>query len=200
MREHRHLQHCAGAGVDGKERRIGLGAFLAQRGQHDLHDRLEAFEHLEQRAVEAARFVAVGRGQEFVVECELVEEGAQPRIVVLAEARVRAERVGHAGERLAEMSFDHLLVRDIVRDLAQPIHVVGEGEQTGLHAVVGEHTKRVAHHGGARDLAEGADVRQAGGSIAGLEDHLVLRLAREARDDLARLLERPGVGLFGKRA
>ena len=33
-----------------------------------------------------------------------------------------------------------------------------------------EHAEGVAHHGGAGDLAEGADMRQAGGAVAGLED------------------------------
>src|SRR6201999_2905865 len=74
------------------------------------------------------------------------------------------------------------------------------GDQPCLHLVVGEHAERMAHHGGARDLAERADMRQAGRSVAGLEDHLVLRLALQARDDLLRLLERPGVGLLGELA
>src|ERR1043166_9094601 len=56
----------------------------------------------------------------------------------------------------------------------------------------------MSHHGRARDLAERADVRQAGGAVAGLEDDLVLRRALEPRDDLLRLLERPGVRLRGK--
>ncbi len=58
----------------------------------------------------------------------------------------------------------------------------------------------MAHHGGAGDLAEGADMRQARGAVAGLEDHLVLAIwgAREAGDDLARLLERPGIALLGE--
>jgi hypothetical protein len=32
-----------------------------------------------------------------------------------------------------------------------------------LDLVVGEHAEGMAHHGGARDLAERADMRQAGG-------------------------------------
>ena len=43
-------------------------------------------EHVEQRRVEAAGRVALGRRQELVVEAERVEKGPQPRIVVLAEA------------------------------------------------------------------------------------------------------------------
>src|SRR6202011_666270 len=49
------------------------------------------------------------------------------------------------------------------------------------------------------DLAEGADVRQSGRAVAGREDHVVLRSALEPRDDLARLLERPGGRLLGER-
>jgi hypothetical protein len=55
----------------------------------------------------------------------------------------------------------------------------------------------VTHHRGAGDLAERADMRQARGAIAGFEDHLVLGLFLQARDDLLRLLERPGVRVFG---
>ena len=190
---------CRCVGRDRQERRIGLRALLAQRRQHDLHHGVEALEHLEQRRVEAAGRVAVGRRQELVLEAELIEEGAQPRIVVRAEATdtVR-ERVGHLRQRLAEMRRQHLLVRHVVGHLAQPVHVVGERDQPRLHLVVGEHAEGVAHHGGARDLAEGADMRQAGGAVAGLEDHLVLRLRLQPRDDLARLLERPGVRLLGE--
>ncbi len=49
-------------------------------------------------------------------------------------------------------------------------------------------------HGGAGDLAEGADMRQAGRAVAGLEDDVGARCSlavAEARDDLAGLLERP---------
>src|SRR3712207_7125282 len=52
-----------------------------------------------------------------------VQEAAQARIVVVAEALVRAERVGHPGQRLAQMLAHHVLVRDVVRNLAQPVHV-----------------------------------------------------------------------------
>ena len=39
----------------------------------------------------------------------------------------------------------------------------------------------MAHPGGARDLAEGADMRQAGGAIAGLEQHALDRLSGRLR-------------------
>ena len=74
----------------------------------------------------------------------------------------------------------HLLVRHVVRHLAQAVHVVGEGEQPGLDLVLGQHAEGVAHHGGARDLAEGADMRQARRAVAGLEQHLVLRVSFSA--------------------
>ena len=47
--------------------------------------------------------------------------------------------------------------------------------------------------GGARDLAEGADMGQAGGAVAGLEQDAAVRIAAllDPRDDLPRLLERP---------
>ena len=43
-----------------------------------------ALEHQQERVVEAAGPVAFRRGQELVFEAEMVEEGAQPRVVVRA--------------------------------------------------------------------------------------------------------------------
>ena len=90
-------------------------------------------------------------------------------------------------------SRQHLLVRHVVGHLAQAVHVVGEADQPRLELVLGQHLEGVAHHGGARDLAERADVRQAGGAVAGLEDDGAgrLRNALQPAQDLARLLERP---------
>jgi hypothetical protein len=112
---------------------------------------------------------------------------------------MRAEGVRHFRQRLAEILFEQFLVRHVVRHLAQAIHVVGERQQPGLDLVLGQHAKSVTHHGGARDLTEGADVRQARRAIAGLEQHFVFRLFLQPRHDRLRLLERPGVGLFGER-
>jgi hypothetical protein len=128
----------------------------------------------------------------------MIEEGAQPRIVVLAKTRMRAERIGYLGQRLAEMLLQHVLVRHVVRHFAQAVHIVGEGDQPRLDLVVGEHAEGMTHHGGARDFPEGADVRQAGRAVAGLEDHLVLGLLLQPRDDLAGFLERPGIRLLGE--
>ncbi len=60
-------------------------------------------EHLEQRGVEAAGGVTLGCREELVVEAEGVEKGLEPRIVVLAEARMVAEGVRDLRQRLAEM-------------------------------------------------------------------------------------------------
>ena len=175
MRQDRHLQHDAGARRDRQERRIGLRPLLAQRGQHDLHDRVETFKHPQQRGVEPARHVAVGRGQELVFETEPVEKSAQTRIVCRAERGIFVrERIRHARERLAQMMRHHVPVRNVVGHLAQAVHIVGERDQPRLDLVVGEHAKGMAHHRGARDLTECPDMRQAGRAIAGLEDHLVL--------------------------
>ena len=156
-------------------------------------------EHPDQCRVEAARDVVLGGRQELVVEAERVEEGLQPRIVVMAEARVVAEGVRHLGQRLAEMLRQHLLVRDVVRDLAQAIHVVGEADQPGRDLVLGQHAEGVAHEGGARDLAKGADMRQAAWPITGLEDDGAGRLrdALQPAKDFARLLERPSLAHMG---
>ena len=81
------------------------------------------------RGVEPPGLVIVRRGREFVVEAEAVEKAAQHRVVVRGEALVLAERVRDLAQRLAEMGAQHLGVRHVVGDLAQAVHVVGEGEQ-----------------------------------------------------------------------
>ena len=86
-----------------------------------------------------------------------------------AEARMRAEGIGNLRQRLAEMGGDQLLVRDVVGHFAQPVHIVGKGDEPRLDLVVGQNAEGVAHHGRARDFAECADMRQAGGAVAGFE-------------------------------
>ena len=193
----RHLHHDAGLRMNRQERRIGLLALLAQGRQHDRHHGIVALEHGEQRLVEAAGLVAFGRRQELVVEAEGIEEFAQARIVVMGEALMRAERIGHLRQRLAERRGHELLVRDVVRHLAQAVHVVREGDEARRDGVAGQHPEGVAHHAGAGDLAEGADMRQARGAVAGLEQSLLLAGPFEPLDELARLLERPGIGSLG---
>ena len=60
----------------------------------------------------------------------------------------------------------------VVGHLAQPVHVVAERDQPRRQA--GEFGERVAHPDRARHLAEGADMRQAGRAVAGLEQRVAL--------------------------
>ena len=183
--------------MDRQEGRIGRGALFAQRGQHDRLHRLEAGQHVQQRRVEPAGGVIFRRGREFVVEAEPVEKRAQHRVIMMREALELAERVRHLRQRLAEMMRQHLAVRHVVGHLAQAIHVIGEGEQPRRDAVVRQHAKGVAHHGRARHLAEGADMRQARGAIARLEEHVGLAGALDPSHEFPRFLERPGLRLHG---
>ena len=192
--EDRHLEDGAGGPADRQEGRVGLAALLAEARQHDRHHLLIGREHREQRLVEGAGAVDLGGALELVGEAEAVEEATEPRIVVGAEAVVLAEGVGNSGQRLVEMPRHHLLVGDVVGHLAEPVHVVGEADQAGWHRIFGEDPERGSHHGGAGDLAEGADMRQPRWAVAGLEDDAAVgRTALDARDDLAGLLERPGI-------
>ena len=189
---HRHLHDDAGLRVDRQDRRVGRAAFRAERRQDHLGDFFITFQHADQRRVEPAGGVVVGGGGELVLEAEGIQEGAQPGVVVCAEGIVGAERVGDAGQRLAEVLLQHVPVRHVVRHLAQPVHVVAESEQTGRQA--GEPGERVAHPGGAGDLAERADMRQAGRAVASLEQGAVLAGGFQAARDLGGFLEGPGLG------
>ena len=197
VRDHRRLHDDAGRRVDRQERGIGGGPLLPERGQHDRLDLVEGLERPDQRRVEPARRIGLGRRHELVVEAEAVEKAAQARVVVGGEARILAERVRHLGQRLAEMPRHHLAVRDVVGGLAQAVHVVGERDQARLDRIPGQRAEGVPHHGRARHLAERPDVRQSGGSVSGLEHDLGLRRALEPRDQLPRLLEGPRLGDLG---
>ena len=61
---------------------------------------------IEDRRIEFAADVIIGRGCELIIETELVEEAAEHRIVVRRKACVGAERVRDLGQRLAEMRVE----------------------------------------------------------------------------------------------
>ena len=189
---HRHLHDDAGLRMDRQDRRVGRAAIGAERRQDHLGDFFITFQDADQRRVEPAGGVVVGGGGELVLEAEGIQEGAQPGVVVGAEGVVGAERIRDAGQRLAEILCQHLLVRHVVRDLAQPVHVVAERQQAGRQA--GQHGEGVAHPGGAGDLAERADMRQAGRAVAGLEQRVTLAGGFQAVCDLGGFLEGPGLG------
>ncbi len=107
---------------------------------------------------------------------------------------MRAERIGDRCQRLAEIGGEHLRIGQIVRDLAQAIHVVGDRDQARLE--IAHRVEGMPHPGRARHFAECADMGQARRAIAGLEHDLVHRLTGGAAlfdpaDELARFLERP---------
>ena len=193
-----HLQHPARRRADRQERRVGGAALLAQRRQHHGLDGVEPLQGDQQGLVEAARLVAIGGRDELVVKPEPIEEGAQPGIVVGAEAVVGAEGVADHRQRLAEVLGQDLLVRHVVGDLAQAVHVVAERDQARGILVVGQGAEGRAHHGRARHLAEGAHVRQAARAVAGLEDNAAAIQPPQTLQPFqqgARLLERPGLGV-----
>jgi hypothetical protein len=194
-RDRRHLQHHPGARRNRQERRIGGTALRPERRQDDRLHLVVSDEHRDERRVEAAGAVRLGRAHELVVEPEAVEESAKAGIVAGAERRIAVvERIGHLRQRPSEIRPEPLRVGDVVGDLAQAIHVVGEADEPGRNAVAGQHPEGVAHHRGARHLAECADMREAGGAVAGLEQHLAATAPRlVALQQLARLLERPGL-------
>ncbi len=164
---------------------------MPETRQHNRHYRLVTRKHVEQGCIETARRVIVCCRGEFVIEPKLIEKAAQPRVVVRAKARMRTEGVGYLRERLAEMGGNHFLIRDVVGHFAQPVHIVGKGDEPRLDLVAGENAERVAYHGRARNFTERADMRQAGRTVACLENHFALTGAGDACDNFAGLFERP---------
>jgi hypothetical protein len=109
-----------------------------------------------------------------------------------AEAFMRAEGIRHVGQRLAEEFPQHVPVGDVVGHLAHAIHIVREGDEAGRQA--GQRGKGLPHPGRAGDFPECADMRQAGGAVAGLEQRHAFAGRLHAGDKLRRLLEGPGLG------
>ena len=184
-----HLHDDAGARVDGQDGRIAGAALRPEGRADDVHDGVVMRQDVQQRVIEAAGAVIIRRGGELELEAELVEEVLQHVVVVLAEAGELAEGVWDFGERLAKELLQHVLVRHVVRHFAQAVHVVGERQQARRQA--GEFGEGLAHPGGAGDLAEGADVGQAGGAVAGFEQSLGLAFLLQARGDTFGFTEGP---------
>ncbi len=174
-RLHRHVEHAAGDRRDRQERRIGRLPLAAERWQHHGHDVVVARRSTQQHLVEAAGLVVFRGAGELVVEAEGVEETAQHGVVVVAKARiVAAERIGHGRQRHLHIGLERGTVRDILRNLAHAVHVIGKAQQPGGDFVAGQQAEGGADHGGARHLAEGADMRQPRGAVAGLEQYRTL--------------------------
>ena len=134
--------------------------------------------------------------REFVIEAETIEKSAQPRVVGRAEGRIfvrkrvrnRGSAAGRDGRRASPCSA-HCRAPCAARPCRR------KRREAGLDPILRQDAKGVAHHGRARDLAEGADMRQPGRTVAGLENDFGLRPERDSLDEPARFLEWPGVGV-----
>src|SRR5262245_34146064 len=106
----------------------------------------------------------------------------------MPKALVRAERVGDLSQRLPDELPHHFGIGDVVWNLAEAIHVVGEAHEPGGCRVAGKESEGCPYHRRPRDFAEGTDVRKPGRTIACLEQHFPA-LAAQPSDDLPRFLE-----------
>ena len=111
---------------------------------------------------------------------------------------MRAERIGHVRQRPLHVSDERFRIGDVVRNFAHAVHVVGHTDDFGGDLVVGQHAEGMAHHRGAHDFPEGADMRQAARAVAGFEHHHVLRMALMPLEHEARLFEGPSFGGGGE--
>ena len=161
--------------------------------QHDIDDGVIMLQDQPQAFIKHAGLVALRRRTEFILEPELIEKRLKPGVIMFAEAVMGAERVRHNGQRLVKVGGEQVVVRHIVRHLAKPVHIIGKGDQPGRD--IRQDGKGMAHHGRARHLAEGADMRQAGRAITGLEQHIAFfgRRFRIAIHKLFCLDKSPGV-------
>ena len=188
---HRHLHHHAGFRVNRQEGRIGRAAIGAECRQDHFQHLGVVFRHAEQGRIELAGTVVIGRRCEFVLKAESIQKGAQPRVIMVPKAFMCAERVRDRRDRPADMRGQHVLIRHIIRHLAQPIHVIAEGDQARRQAR--ELREGMPDPACARHFAKGADMRQAGRAIAGFKQRRFFAGSGQAGRDLARLLKGPGL-------
>ena len=191
---HRHIQHTAGFRVDRQETGIALLTLLAQAFEHHGHDGVIPLAGAQQHLIKTAVLVKFGGADELILEPERVQKPAQHGVVVVTEALMLAKRIGHRGQRTLQILAQHLRVRNIVRNLAHPVHVIRKADQARWD--VANLLKRAADHRRARDLAKSANMRQAGGTIAGFEQNMTLFRRRLfiAFEKPARLFKGPGLG------
>ena len=166
----RDLEHLAAFRADREDRRVGPAPFLAQGREHHVHDRAVSAQHLAQRLVEPAGPVAVGRGEELVVEAEAVEELREADCCCARHScRGRSHRdraPGSAAGRDGRASCPGAGTSG--RDLAHSVHVVGESDQPARPV---DHLRQgVADHQGPGHFLEGAEMGQPARAVAGLED------------------------------
>src|SRR5580658_3429631 len=110
-----------------------------------------------------------------------------------------AERIGNARHRLAEMSAGRLAIRNILRNLAQTVHVVDENNQA--RRAIGRYNARMlelfeglADVGRPQNLRHSAEMRHARRTEAALENRRTTGLvARDAIGDLFGLLVGPQI-------
>ena len=188
---HGHLHHHAGFRVNGQEGRIGGAAIRPEcRQDHFQHPGM-VFRHAEQGRIKAPGAVVIRRRSEFIFKAESIQKGAQPRVIMVPEAFMRTEGIRNGRDGPPDMPRQHVLIRHIIRHLAQPIHVIAEGDQARRQAR--ELREGMADPACARHFAKGADMRQAGRAIAGFEQRRFLAGSGQAGRDLARLLKGPGL-------
>ena len=194
---HRHVKNTAGFRVQRQENRIGRGALFTLGFQHDRHDGIiivhRAFQHL----VKLAGFVEFLGGVEFILKAKGIQEAAQHGVVMRAKAVVGAKRIRHRRQRHLQIGLKRLRIGHIGGHFAQPVQIVGETDQLGWD--VADRLKGHFDHRGAGHLTKGADMRQAGGAIAGFKQNIALlwRTLGIAFEKLAGFFKRPGFGFEG---
>ena len=166
------LQHLSTVRTNRKERAVGLAAFRPQCRQHDVHDGVIAGQKRTQTIIKLARLVTVGGTDEFIFKPERIQKGLQPGIVVRTKRCMRSKRVFHSCQRHAQIGAQHLAIGDIVRHLAQPVHIVGKTQKAGFRT--GQHFIGMAYHRGTHHFAKGADMRQTGRPVSGFKQHLAI--------------------------
>ena len=190
------LQHQSAVRTDRKERAVGGAAFLAKGRQHDIHDGIVIRQYAAQPVIKAAGAIAVGRADKFIVKAEGIKKRLKAGIVMRAKGGMRAKRVANRCQRQSQIRFQSLAIRDIVRHLAKPVHIVRETDKPCCRA--GHHLEGMPHHAGPHNLAKGAYMRQTGRAVACLEQHLAIMVhAVEPFDQIARLGKGPGFRVAG---
>ena len=193
---HRHVKHPTRLGMDRQKDRIGLLPFLAQTGQHDLHERRHS---VRRHSAGSRRTVPSDRNRALT--------GIRTRTRTYRGTAATSRCYGHRSCRMrrrtdqAPMSAASACARPASLDwgtLSGTLRIPSRSSEKQISLVgISEITSNARRTIVVRKhLSERPDMRQAAGAVTRLEQHMTLlrwRLLIAFRN-AARLFERPGLG------
>lgn len=196
--QNRHLQDFSAFRGNRHKRGIARRTFLPQNRDNRLFHFFVKLQHFQKPFILPAGFITLGRRHKLVIEPERIQKGPQTGIVMMCKTFMGSERVRHRRQRQPNIFSQHVLVRHIVRHLAQTVHIIGKTDE--LRRNVRRQTPEgMAHHRGPTHFPECSDMRQPRRPISRFKQHIALlrRLPAHPLQNMPGFFKRPGAAFTG---